>query len=294
MKKMNIGDKFGLLTITNDIPIKKNNRLYYECECECGTKRTVAGIDLRSGHTKSCGCTRGKKLIKDMKNKRFGKLLVLEQAGSNERGLALWKCKCDCGNETIVIGASLRNNLVKSCGCLKKEFNKDQRIDLTNQHFGKLTALEPIYLQSTGVAGWKCECECGNIIEVPTHLLISNQQKSCGCIKSKGEFQIIQLLKQNNINFTTQYRVKIEESYKFFDFAILDNQNKIKYLIEYDGSQHFNKKNNWEPLETIQKRDKLKNQWCKKNNIPLIRIPYWHYDFLTIKDLILEESEYKI
>ena len=74
-----------------------------------------------------------------------------------------------------------------------------------------------------------------------------------------------------------------------FDFAIFNNQNKLKYLIEYDGTQHFeytdsgwNTKNHF---EYTQKHDELKNNYCKSNNIPLIRIKYTQYDSLTVKDL---------
>jgi hypothetical protein len=38
----------------------------------------------------------------------------------------------------------------------------------------------------------------------------------------------------------------------------------------------------------------IKNQWCKENNIPLIRIPYTHLKDLSIEDLILETSKFKI
>ena len=48
---------------------------------------------------------------------RFGKLLVIEGAGSNNRGLAKWKCKCDCGNFYITTGYYLTQGRKKSCGC---------------------------------------------------------------------------------------------------------------------------------------------------------------------------------
>lgn len=54
--------------------------------------------------------------------KRFGKLTVIERAGSTKGGVARWLARCDCGNEIIVDGSSLRrNNGTKSCGCLKNE-----------------------------------------------------------------------------------------------------------------------------------------------------------------------------
>lgn len=75
-----------------------------------------------------------------------------------------------------------------------------------------------------------------------------------------------------------------------FDFYI-DN----KYLIEFDGIQHFKEGHGWNNrsnLTQIQERDMIKNQWCKDNNIPLIRIPYWHLNNLKIEDLIPETSEF--
>jgi len=54
----------------------------------------------------------------DLKGKRFGKLTVIERYGSGKHGGLYWLCKCDCGNEKVIRGYSLRNNTIKSCGCL--------------------------------------------------------------------------------------------------------------------------------------------------------------------------------
>ena len=43
-----------------------------------------------------------------------------------------------------------------------------------------------------------------------------------------------------------------------------------------------------------QEHDKLKNEWCKENNIPLIRIPYTHLKDLCIEDLQLETTTFLI
>lgn len=56
--------------------------------------------------------------IKDLKDKKFGKLLVVELDHTNK--YAYWLCICDCGNEKIVRGDYLSGGLVKSCGCLRK------------------------------------------------------------------------------------------------------------------------------------------------------------------------------
>jgi hypothetical protein len=49
---------------------------------------------------------------------RFGRLTVVELAGSTPAGVALWRCRCDCGNVTTVNGQNLRRENTRSCGCL--------------------------------------------------------------------------------------------------------------------------------------------------------------------------------
>lgn len=56
----------------------------------------------------------------DMTGKRFGKLVVVSRAKSPNKQAA-WLCKCDCGNETVVLGWNLRSGHTVSCGCVHKE-----------------------------------------------------------------------------------------------------------------------------------------------------------------------------
>ena len=60
--------------------------------------------------------------FKDRTGERYGRLLVSEYYGKDQRGKHLWKCVCDCGNEKIVVGDNLSSGKSNSCGCLKKEF----------------------------------------------------------------------------------------------------------------------------------------------------------------------------
>lgn len=61
----------------------------------------------------------GQKRIKlQLEGKRFGKLLVIKDVGVNNRGTYMWLCKCDCGKEKVVKGATLVEGTTKSCGCL--------------------------------------------------------------------------------------------------------------------------------------------------------------------------------
>ncbi len=61
----------------------------------------------------------------DMTNKRLGMLTVIKRDGSNEKGNALWLCKCDCGNEKTLLGIEIRFGKIVSCGCFGKSHAKD-------------------------------------------------------------------------------------------------------------------------------------------------------------------------
>jgi hypothetical protein len=52
----------------------------------------------------------------------FGKLTVIEQAGRDKLKKVLWRCKCECGNETVVVSGSLVTGNTTSCGCIPPNF----------------------------------------------------------------------------------------------------------------------------------------------------------------------------
>lgn len=54
----------------------------------------------------------------DVAGQKFGRLVVVERVENDKKGQAMWKCRCECGNECVVAGTYLRKGLTKSCGCL--------------------------------------------------------------------------------------------------------------------------------------------------------------------------------
>lgn len=54
----------------------------------------------------------------DLTGQRFGLLRVLQREGSKHGGAA-WQVRCDCGNEKVIGGQTLRRGEVKSCGCIR-------------------------------------------------------------------------------------------------------------------------------------------------------------------------------
>ena len=60
--------------------------------------------------------------IKDLNGQKFGRLTVKSLLPErNKNGSALWRCVCDCGTETIVMGGHLSSGHTKSCNCLSRE-----------------------------------------------------------------------------------------------------------------------------------------------------------------------------
>lgn len=64
--------------------------------------------------------------FKDLTGQRFGKWSVVSRAENNKHGLAMWRCRCDCGEESIVSGENLRNGASSSCGCVSREKTRDR------------------------------------------------------------------------------------------------------------------------------------------------------------------------
>lgn len=57
----------------------------------------------------------------DLSGQRFVRLLVIERIGSSADGRTLWRCLCDCGNETLSSAGNLRSGGSGSCGCIGRE-----------------------------------------------------------------------------------------------------------------------------------------------------------------------------
>ena len=229
----------------------------------------------------------------DLTGQKFGRLTVLDFYGSDKRRESIWRCRCECGNITNVLSSNLRKGYTKSCGCLQKEkAGKNTPIkDLSNMLFGQLTVLYPTSQRLNGQVVWHCKCTCGKEIDVRSYNLISGNTFSCGCLKqSHGEYLIEQLLQKNNIQYEKE---KTFSSCVFNDtkqLARFDFYVNNQYIIEFDGEQHFNyTQTGWNTKENFIKtkeHDNYKNQWCKENNIPIIRIPYLHEKDIWLEDLL--------
>lgn len=148
-----VGKKFGLLTVVEKTPERQDRYCLWRCSCACGGEILVNTKNLKRGTVTNCGCIPKKTAVKmksghelqnrdhkksqrgsglkgdrivDLKGKRFGRLLVLYPTEKRDsKGSVFWHCLCDCGNETDVTEDGLVYGNYRSCGCLKKEIQKD-------------------------------------------------------------------------------------------------------------------------------------------------------------------------
>lgn len=199
-------------------------------------------------------------------------------------------CQCWCGNYWTPSKHNYNQGRSKSCG---KHSNDKRFIDETGHIYGELTVLYPAENKTRMDSHkfWVCQCSCGNIITVSGKDLRQGKQKSCGCIQSKGQKKITELLIQHKIPFIREFSfdnfLTDKQSPYRFDWAIFKD-NQLFCLLEYDGEQHFDKTNAWYRPEI----DDIKNNYCYDNNILLYRISYKEYDNITI-DFIKEVIKYE-
>lgn len=271
-----IGQKYGNLTVLERAP-NRGQHVYWKCQCDCGDIKEIRSQHLREGKIKTCTHCNSNAII----NQVFGNWKVIKQTEYKKGDSLLYECECIyCGAKKLKTSTEIKQN--------HQFCNNCRSIDISNNKYGHLTAIKRLGSDQYRHSIWECKCDCGNIVNVSYGHLVSGDTKSCGCTKSFGEAKIRKILQENNIIFETQ---KTFETCKFpetntlarFDFYLPEYNT----IIEYDGSQHFYYTNSgWNTKENfiaIKQRDNYKDQWCKKNNIKLIRIPYIDYDKINIE-----------
>jgi hypothetical protein len=203
-------------------------------------------------------------------------------------------------------------HLFKKSGCKKCGIEKtkkftllglDKFIEKANKiHYNKYDYSKVIYINSYSKVEIICP-EHGSFFQKPGDHIHS--KAGCPvCKESKGEALVAFILQSFNIDFDRQksFSDLKHKRLLYYDFYLPE----LNMCIEYDGEQHFKPVLNWggdELFKELQLKDKLKNEYCKKHNIPLLRLTYKDSDedvrskilnFLGIKEkLIIRFSEFK-
>ena len=95
-----------------------------------------------------------------------------------------------------------------------------RQCDLTNMHFGKLTAKEPTSERKNGYTVWLCSCDCGNTLRVPSRNLKKGWITSCGCAKKTryrdltgrrfGKLQVVSMAEERDEKGQIQWVCKCD------------------------------------------------------------------------------------
>ena len=209
-------------------------------------------------------------------------ILLIKRTEKKANWQGLFLCPW-CGSLFETAISNITSGNTKSCGCF-------HGIDLTGRKINFTTILSPTKKRDkSGRVIWKCQCDCGRIFYTTSSKIINKTISDCGCkTGSQGEKNINYLLQKLNIKFIQQHFFTDcvnpqTKKYLYFDFYLPD----YNCCIEYDGKQHYKEVKTWrESLKEIQKRDSLKNQYCRNNNVKLIRIPYFDYNLIDEEYLL--------
>lgn len=175
--QIEVGVRVGKLTVLERTEERRNGYVVWRCRCDCGGEICLDTRYLKRGAVRDCGCSGLRGMQRDLRGRRFGRLVCLEP--TRERGNSggvIWRCRCDCGNECLAVGIQLTQGYKKSCGCLYGP-NPEEFL---GQRFGALLV--------TGYAGkqngshmWNCLCDCGRTTVASQINLRNGHTKSCGC-----------------------------------------------------------------------------------------------------------------
>lgn len=297
------------------------NREKMKFKCDCGDEFITTFNQFRKGKRKcnKCGfkrCNQDKiftyseiKAFIDLESDS-GCTLISNEYTNCKTPI---KLKCRCGNEFVTTFDSFKNSGKRRCNfCSNKNTGKTAAL-LANRrpksegpynksnHNEFVTRMYKLLKDEYSVLGQYTTArdkilvkhnDCGHEYYVAPDKILNQNRRCPNC----SDFRSSKASKEIE-SWLTEHDVLFEKEYKFpdckhqrslaFDFAVLDSDEHVKCLIEYDGEQHFR------PFQYIRdedtrntkfrdskKRDAIKNAYCKRNNIPLIRISYLEQDIL--------------
>jgi very-short-patch-repair endonuclease len=208
--------------------------------------------------------------------KNFNYVLLSKEYNNNKDKL---ETICPCGHRWSV----RFNNFLLGARCCYCEGNIPLSIEFVRTYL-KNEGYELLSNEYTNnYTPLIMKCPNGHITEGTNWNNFKNGVRCSKCGNSKGEDKIEKWLKEFNYDYSPQYKFEDCKSIKClpFDFYLTD----MNILIEFDGEGHY-KPVNWKGNKNIAFdtfvgtiiRDTIKNEYCKKNGIKLIRIPYWEYD----------------
>lgn len=200
-------------------------------------------------------------------------------------GNACWVCECQiCGKQKILCGSEIRLGRTGQCRHNIKISNNEQyfksetstsnkiKNEIGNR-YGKLIVQSFAYTKNSK-AYWNCLCDCGKSAIVSGNHLRTGAVSSCGCLVSRKEEEIIQILDAHNIIYKREFSFSDLKDKRLlrFDFAIFDANNQLLGLIEYQGTQHYEYSHAFSNQGRLYVHDEMKKRYCIEHQIPLLEL----------------------
>lgn len=274
-------------------------------KCSCGdefitTWKQFSSEKLKKRQCNTCGRRNANKSrmysLEDVRRyaQKYGNVLLSTKYTNVKTPL---KFRCECGNEYTTTFDYMKNGNRKKCfvcidpnGNLFKKGTDTHNKKTHNEFLNELKTLrgneyEVLTTYKGAHEKIKLKHKCGFVWVTRPDKVLNAFQECPECYDSKNSKlsrEIQRHLDKHKINYRKEYWFDDCRNIKPlpFDFAIFQNEKIV--LIEADGQQHYepfrfsdNKQENIDNFKLVQKRDSIKNKYCKDNGIKLIRIPYY-------------------
>lgn len=211
------GQRFGKLVAEYDTGKRYQHNVVWHCRCDCGNEVDVMGRSLTSGNTRSCGC-----LNRDARPAPYDALggtraaaLTSKPPSSNTsgvRGVSWHKQKQDweayikfkgqhfhLGHydtleeargvrekaQSMIYGDFLRYYTELTLSPPGKKKAGRPPVNIQGKRYGSLVALYPTNRRENTSLVWRCQCDCGNLVDVRQNHLQTGQITCCPKCKKK-------------------------------------------------------------------------------------------------------------
>lgn len=202
----------------------------------------------------------------------------IKQVHNKIKDFECTQCHYKCSfNKTLNQHIKMVHNKIKDILCSQCDYTCS-----TNSHLKQ--HIKQVHDKIKDKKCLQCDYNCSTKGDLNLHIKTCTGKLKC----SSGEYEIIKLF--NALDLERYIDYIYDESYwnvkdkklLQWDF-ILNHKHDNPLVIEYDGSAHYlpvrfggiSEERAQENLKTAQRHDKIKDDYCRENNIPMLRIPYW-------------------
>lgn len=244
-------------------------------------------------HIKGSGCKRCSYKSKTMTTKEFIKKSKQTHGNKFNYSLSKYthsknKIKIKCKKCSLIFKVFPYNHMTKGVHCpkcnnIKQTFTLKEFIAKAKRVHGNKYSYSKVKYKNMIT---KIKITCNKCLkhfyqEPGSHIY---HESGCpNCKESRGELKVSSILTKNKIKYYPQHKFQDCKSKKGFKLKFDFYVPSFNLCIEYDGEQHFDTGNKWHTPFVVE-NDRIKDKYCKINNIKMLRISY--KDFKNVESII--------